>query len=75
MEQAELEAEKKISGGNKCLPMCRGCMSFGNKPAKQSNRSRMNNVKAKAEVRVQKDTARQSRKKQKMNLEMNLEQD
>ena len=68
MEQAELEAEK-ISGGNKCLPMCRGCMSFGNKPAKKSNRGRKNQVKAKAEVRVAKDTAQQSRKKKKMNLE------
>jgi hypothetical protein len=68
MEQAELEAEK-ISGGNKCLPMCRGCMSSGNKPAKKSNRGMTNQVKAKAEVRAAKDKAQQSRKKKKMNLE------
>ena len=66
MEQAELEAEK-ISGGTKCLPMCRGCRSLGAKPAKQSNRSRTNHLKARAEVNVQKDKVRQSRKKQKMN--------
>jgi hypothetical protein len=64
MEQVVLENEK-LTEGKKCLPMCRGCKSIGLKPAKQSSKSRTDNVKKRSDTQGKRNEAQSSRKKQK----------